>query len=205
MSNCSLNVRRTLLSTAAKSTLFVTTPDGSQILPNVSIAASEMTPIGLILIPELKVANSKLCKESNFSQAKGEAIDGVQQESFSNMVVSSSVLYQSPDENTKELLQYVSANHGSANHGSANYDSANQFNFTAIIETCPEAMQNQRNRHFNNSETVETASSYFLKLTTSSASLTTKSSLAKVKPLKQPIYGLHQTQPFSNAGKTQDA
>ena len=205
MSNCSLNVRRTLVSTAAKSTLFVTTPDGSQILPNVSIAASEMTPIGLILIPELKVANSKLCKESNFSQAKGEAIDGVQQESFSNMVVSSSVLYQSTYENTKELLQYVSANHGSANHGSANHDSANQFNFTAIIETCPEAMQNQRNRHFNNSETVETFSSDFLKLNTSSASLTTKSSLAKVKPLKQPIYGLHQTQPISNAGKTQDA
>ena len=205
MSNCSLNVRRTLVSTAAKSTLFVTTPDGSQILPNVSIAASEMTPIGLILIPELKVANSKLCKESNFSQAKGEAIDGVQQESFSNMVVSSSVLYQSTYENTKELLQYVSANHGSANHGSANHDSANQFNFTAIIETCPEAMQNQRNRHFNNSETVETSSSDFLKLNTSSASLTTKSSLAKVKPLKQPIYGLHQTQPISNAGKTQDA
>ena len=205
MSNCSLNVRRTLVSTAAKSTLFVTTPDGSQILPNVSIAASEMTPIGLILIPELKVDNSKLCKESNFSQAKGEAIDGVQQESFSNMVVSSSVLYQSPDQNTKELLQYVSANHGSANHGSANYDSANQFNFTAIIETCPEAMQNQRNRHFNNSETVETSSSDFLKLNTSSASLTTKSSLAKVKPLlDQPIYGLHQTQPISNAGKAQD-
>ena len=194
MSNCSLNVRRTLVSTAAKSTLFVTTPDGSQILPNVSIAASEMTPIGLILIPELKVANSKLCKESNFSQAKGEAIDGVQQESFSNMVVSSSVLYQSPDENTKELLQYVSANHGCAN----------QINSTAILETCPEAMQNQRNRHFNNSETVETFSSDFLKLNTSSASLTTKSSLAKVKPLDQPIYGLHQTQPISNAGKAQD-
>ena len=204
MSNCSSNVRRTLISTAAKSTLFVVTPAGSQISPNVSITASEMTPIGLILIPELKVANSKLCKESNLSQAKGEAIDGVQQESFSNMVVSSSVLYQSPDQNTKELLQYVSANHGSANHGSANYDSANQFNFTAIIETCPEAMQNQRNRHFNNSETVETSSSDFLKLNTSSASLTTKSSLAKVKPLDQPIYGLHQTQPISNAGKTQD-
>ena len=214
MSNCSLNVRRTLVSTAAKSTLFVTTPDGSQISPNVSIAASEMTPIGLILIPELKVANSKLCKESNFSQANGEAIDGVQQESFSNMVVSSSVLYQSPDENTKELLQYVSANHGPANHGpanhgpanhgSANHSSANQINSTAILETCPGAMQNQRNRHFNNSETVETSSSDFLKLNTSSASLTTKSSLAKVKPLKQPIYGLRQTQPISNAGKTQD-
>ena len=209
MSNCSLNVRRTLVSTAAKSTLFVTTPDGSQILPNVSIAASEMTPIGLILIPELKVANSKLCKESNFSQANGEAIDGVQQESFSNMVVSSSVLYQSPDENTKKLLQYVSANHGPANHGfanhgSANHSSANQINSTAILETCQEAMQNQRNRHFNNSETVETSSSDFLKLNTSSASLTTKSSLAKVKPLDQPIYGLHQTQPFSNAGKALD-
>ena len=85
MSNCSLNVRRTLASTAAKSTLFVTTPDGSQISPNVSIAASEMTPIGLILIPELKVANSKLCKESNFSQANGEAIDGVQQESATSL------------------------------------------------------------------------------------------------------------------------
>ena len=133
MSNCSLNVRRTLVSTAAKSTLFVTTPDGSQTLPNVSIVASEMTPIGLILIPELKVANSKLCKESNFSQAMGEAIDGVQQESFSNMVVSSSVLYQSPDENTKELLQYVSANHGSANRGSPNHGSANQINSTAIL------------------------------------------------------------------------
>ena len=201
MSNCSLNVRRTLVSTAAKSTLFVTTPDGSQTSPNVSIAASEMTQIGLILIPELKVANSKLCKESNFSQAKGEAIDGVQQESFSNMVVSSSVLYQSPDENTKELLQYVSANHGSANHGSANRGSANQINSTAILETCPEAMQNQRNRHFNNSETVETSSYGFLKLNTSSVSLRTKSSLAKDKPLDQPIYGLHQTQPFSNAGK----
>ena len=194
MSNCSLNVRRTLVSTAAKSTLFVTTPDGSQILPNVSIAASEMTPIGLILIPELKVDNSKLCKESNFSQAKGEAIDGVQQESFSNMVVSSSVLYQSPDENTNELLQYVSANH--------NY--ANQFNFTAIIETCPEAVQNQRNRHFDNSVTVKSSSSDFLKLNTSSASSRKKSSLAKVKPLDQPIYGLHQTQPFSNAGKALD-
>ena len=204
MSNCSLNVRRTLVSTAAKSTLFVTTPDGSQTLPNVSIVASEMTPIGLILIPEPKMANSKLCKESNFSQAKGEAIDGVQQESFSNMVVSSSVLYQSPDENTKELLQYVSANHGSANHGSANRGSANQINSTAILETCPEAMQNQRNRHFNNGEAVETSSSDFLKLNTSSASLRTKSSLAKVKPLDQPIYGLHQTQPFSNAGKAQD-
>ena len=204
MSNCSLNVRTTLISTAAKSTLFVTTPAGSQILPNVSIAASEMTPIGLILIPELKVANSKLCKESNFSQAKGEAIDGVQQESFSNMVVSSSALYQSPDENTKELLQYVSANHGSANHGSANRGSANQINSTAILETCPEAMQNQRNRHFNNSETVETSSYGFLKLNTSSVSLRTKSSLAKDKPLDQPIYGLHQTQPFSNAGKALD-
>ena len=214
MSNCSLNVRRTLVSTAAKSTLFVTTPDGSQTLPNVSIVASEMTPIGLILIPEPKMANSKLCKESNFSQAMGEAIDGVQQESFSNMVVSSSVLYQSPDENTKELLQYVSANHGSANHGSANHGSANhgsanrgsanQINSTAILETCPEAMQNQRNRHFNNSETVETSSYGFLKLNTSSVSLRTKSSLAKDKPLDQPIYGLHQTQPFSNAGKALD-
>ena len=204
MSNCSLNVRRTLVSTAAKSTLFVTTPDGSQTLPNVSIVASEMTPIGLILIPEPKMANSKLCKESNFSQAMGEAIDGVQQESFSNMVVSSSVLYQSPDENTKELLQYVSANHGSANHGSANRGSANQINSTAILETCPESMQNQRNRHFNNSETVETSSYGFLKLNTSSVSLRTKSSLAKDKPLDQPIYGLHQTQPFSNAGKALD-
>ena len=185
-------MRTTLISTAAKSTLFVVTPVGSQMASNVSIAASEMTPIGLILIPEPKLANSKLCKESNFSQAKGEAIDGVQQESFSNKVVFSSALYQSPDENAKELLQY-------ANHGSAN-----EINSTAILETCPKAMQNQRNRHFNNSETVETSSSDFLKLNTSSASLRTKSSLAKVKSLDQPIYGLHLTQPFSNAGKTQD-
>ena len=58
MSNCSLNVRRTLVSTAAKSTLFVTTPDGSQTLPNVSIVATEMTPIGLILIADIYISIS---------------------------------------------------------------------------------------------------------------------------------------------------